>query len=98
MALELVKQTFADRLGESFTATPSLGGDPLPLELTGCDESPHAREDHPAFSLSFQAPGPGYLPQQIFTIEHADLGEFALFLVPLGPSERGMAYEAVVNN
>ena len=97
MAVELAMDTFENRVGESFNATPSLGGDPLALELTSCEESPYARPDHQAFSLTFHTPGTGHVPQQTFTIAHAELGEFPLFLVPLGPSERGMAYEAVVN-
>jgi hypothetical protein len=31
------------------------------------------------------------LPQRIFRLEHAELGAFELFLVPIGPGE----YEAV---
>ena len=97
MAVELFTSTFDPRVGESFTAAPSLGGEPLELVLSSCDESPHARPDHPAFSLLFHAPGPGHLPQQIFTLSHPDLGDFDLFLVPLGPQGDRMRYEAVVN-
>ena len=99
MAVELVADTFAGRVGERFTATPSLGGEPLDLVLSSCDESPHARPDHPAFSLHFHTPAAGgYSPQQTFTIAHHELGEFPLFLVPHGPeAEHGLAYEAVIN-
>src|SRR6266550_466276 len=97
MAVELVTGTFEPHLGEAFTAAPSLGGEPLALILASCDESPHARPDHPAFSLIFQAAGTGHLPQQTFTLEHSELGRFALFLVPLGPEGDRMRYEAVVN-
>jgi hypothetical protein len=45
----------------------------------------------------FRAPGPGHLPQQTFAISHPELGEFPLFLVPRGPVEQSMAYEAVIN-
>jgi hypothetical protein len=97
MAVELLTSTFEPHIGESFTATPSLGGEPLALVLSSSDESPHARPDHPAFSLLFHAPGTGHLPQQIFTLDHAQLGEFDLFLVPLGQEGDRMRYEAVVN-
>jgi hypothetical protein len=93
MAVDLVTGTFRGRVGETFAATPSLGGEPVDLVLTSCDESPHARLDHPAFSLLFRAPAPEPQPQQIFTLRHAELGEFELFLVPLGPTE----YQAVIN-
>jgi hypothetical protein len=93
MAVELVTETFENRVGETFAATPSLGGEPVELTLASCDESPHARPDHPAFSLTFEAPDPGYLPQQIFALRHGELGEFELFLVPIAPAR----YEAVIN-
>ena len=93
MSVELRTETFEPHVGSSFTATPSLGGAPIELTLSSCVESPHARPDHPAFSLFFAAPDPAPQPQQIFHLEHADLGEFDLFLVPVGAQQ----YEAVVN-
>jgi hypothetical protein len=99
MAAELVIETFADRVGQSFTAAPTLGGDPLELVLSECEAAPESGppEGRMPFSLIFHAPGPGYLPQQIFSVGHAELGDLDLFLVPLGPSQKGMAYQAVVN-
>jgi hypothetical protein len=94
MAVELVTDTFESRVGEAFAATPSLeGSKPLELTLASCDESRHARPDQPAFSLIFQAADPEPQPQQIFTLEHAELGDFDLFLVPVGAQE----YQAVIN-
>ena len=100
MSVELRTETFEPHVGSNFSATPSLEGMPagaLELELTSVEESPHARPDHPAFSLFFLAPEPEHLPQQIFALDHAELGQFDLFLVPLGPKDGRMQYEAVVN-
>ncbi len=36
-----------------------------------------------------------YFEQGTYTIKHPDKGEIPLFLVPLGPDEIGMKYEAV---
>jgi hypothetical protein len=93
VAVELVTQTFVPLIGDRFTAAPSLGGEPLELELVSCTESPHARPDHPAFALAFRAARGGPPDQQIFSLAHPRLGELELFLVPVGPQE----YEAVVN-
>jgi hypothetical protein len=93
MAVELVTGTFDGRVGETFVATPTYSGEPLEVELTSCVESPHARPDHPAFSLFFRASDREHREQQIFTLRHAELGEFDLFLVPVGPRD----YEAVIN-
>jgi hypothetical protein len=90
---ELVTGTFEPLVGDTFTATPSYAGEPLELVLSSCDESPHARPDHPAFSLTFRSSDPTPREQQVFALEHAELGGFDLFLVPLAPT----TYEAVIN-
>ena len=98
MSVELVPGTFEPHVGKQFGATPSYSGEPLELVLASCTESPHARPDHPAFSLFFDATDPDVREQQIFALEHADLGQFDLFLVPVGRNEGGgITYEAVVN-
>jgi uncharacterized protein DUF6916 len=43
------------------------------------------------FSIVFSGPQEQTLPQQTYKVEHDELGEFDLFLVPLGPGR----YEAV---
>jgi hypothetical protein len=93
MAVELVTATFEPHIGDRFDATPTYSGEPLELVLASCDESPHTQPDHPAFSLFFDASEPDRREQQIFRLEHPELGEFDLFLVPVGPQQ----YEAVVN-
>ena len=47
------------------------------------------------FSLLFRGPADPRLAQGTFSVAHAKLGEFALFLVPLGPDALGMTYQAV---
>ncbi len=36
-----------------------------------------------------------YYPQAVFLVVHPEKGELPVFLVPLGPDEAGMRYEAV---
>jgi hypothetical protein len=50
-----------------------------------------------SFSLLFQGPAEPFLPQAIYPLEHAQLGAFALFLVPVGKNAAGFLYEAVLN-
>ncbi len=40
-------------------------------------------------------PAESHLEQAIYALEHAEMGMLELFLVPLGPHEDGMRYEAV---
>jgi Domain of unknown function (DUF6916) len=50
------------------------------------------------FSLLFRGPSDAPLEQRTYRVEHAALGEFPLFLVPLGPNADGaQELEAVVN-
>jgi len=56
---------------------------------------------HPArrapFSVIFRGPPTPVLPQRIYRIENDSMGTFDLFIVPIGPDETGMQYEAVFN-
>ncbi len=49
------------------------------------------------FSIVFRGPRDILLPQQIYRVEHDDIGTFDLFLVPIGPDQDGQRYEAVFN-
>jgi hypothetical protein len=47
------------------------------------------------FSLIFRGPRQPVLPQRIYDLEHDELNAMSIFLVPIGPDEVGMRYEAV---
>lgn len=49
-----------------------------------------------SFSLLFTSPGK-VLPQHLYRVSHAALGQFDLFLVPIQPRRSGLVYEAVFN-
>lgn len=50
------------------------------------------------FSLVFSGPAPTF-GQLTYAVQHAVLGTFSLFLVPVGPEAAGgQAYQAIVNN
>lgn len=53
--------------------------------------------DHAAYSALFETGEQSAAAQQMFTITGEMLGEIQLFLVPIGPGEQGMVYEAVIN-
>lgn len=94
-------QTFHGLIGQRFEVVPTHGH-PFILTLSDCQEASHPvpEEDAAAglrqpFSLLFHARPEVLVAQQICRLLHSQLGEFPLFLVPLGPDERGMRYEAV---
>jgi len=50
-----------------------------------------------SFTLSFQAPPGAPVRQGSYPVAHDALGEFELFVVPVGRDGRGVQYEAVFN-
>jgi len=47
------------------------------------------------FSVIFRGGQGDHLPQRIYRMEHEKLGLMDLFLVPVGPDDKGMLYQAV---
>jgi hypothetical protein len=94
--------TFAPHLEEAFAVR--LADQALPtltlLAATALPEHP-PREGQPArrgpFSLIFRGPRAPILPQRTYRLDHPAIGAFDLFLVPVGPDQAGMCYEAVFN-
>lgn len=103
MAAELISATFSGHVGERFEIAPADGA-PFQATLTSCTETPHGvPEDwqrevgRVPFALLFHGDPPVPVRQQICALTHDELGSFELFLVPLGPDERGMRFEAVIS-
>lgn len=67
------------------------------LELISIDKHPGNATvaDHEAFSVIFRGENNPVLDQQIYRIKHDTLGDMELFIVPIGPDDKGMCYEAV---
>ena len=89
--------TFADRIGESFRirlADDAIIETSLIEARTWGEESARGRGRTP-FSLVFRGPAGPVLPQRIYSMEHAAVGRFDIFIVPTGPDAEGMRYEAV---
>ena len=95
MIEKITKEMFRESLNTKFrlrVETP----DPLEIELIELTES-ISTPKHEQFALLFRGPQNLYLPQMIYHVEHEKLGEFDLFLVPVGRDQNGFQYEAVFN-
>jgi hypothetical protein len=96
---QLQSNDFAIHLNQAFTIRLQ-GIEPIELELVRVTElgkgfRPGAREP---FSLYFLGPASSqHLAQHIYRLEHPEMGELDIFLVPLGPQEGRMWYEAIFN-
>ena len=74
----------------------------IDLELVNVTELNSATAMRPTgrqpFSIEFLGPiSQHYLPQHIYRLEHAAFGALEIFLVPLGPVNGRMRYEAIFN-
>ena len=90
-------ETFSERLCETFRIYPDASN-PLEVELisaTALGERPEEGRHRQPFSIVFRGPGDILLPQHIYRMEHPEIGDFELFLVPIGPDEKGLRYEAI---
>ena len=98
MVTDLTLATFEPRLGESFRIALDDGGG-VDVELveaaaSSAGAAPPEGLREP-FSIVFRGPLEPVLPQRIYVLEHDDLGALEIFLVPVGPDDAGMRYEAV---
>jgi hypothetical protein len=94
----LDKGDFDPHVGDEFEL--ELGAEStLSLELIAADplsSGTVARATRAPFSLIFRSPGERrHAQQRIYTVRHPVLGALDIFLVPIGPDEGGMRYEAV---
>jgi hypothetical protein len=80
----------AARVGDPFSVAEA------DIELTLDSASPaEATSEAGAGSLLFRGPAQSPLPQGTHGVRHAELGDFALFIVPVGMDADGYTYEAV---
>jgi hypothetical protein len=91
--------TFSDHVGGKFRLHP-YASDPLDVELISATELGGSAGAEPPgrrqpFSIVFRGSGDVLLPQRIYRMEHDQIGSFELFLVPIGPDEKGLRYEAI---
>ncbi|HYG57714.1 MAG TPA: hypothetical protein VD902_06565 [Symbiobacteriaceae bacterium] len=86
---------FREQLQSQFQV--DLGSaEPVTLQLTqAADLGSTPRQER--FSVVFRGPLDPYLDQRMYPIEHAALGKFDLFLVPIAREPEGFLYEAVFN-
>jgi hypothetical protein len=94
----LAKGDFDPHVGAEFEL--ELGADvTLTFELIAADplsSGPVGDAVRAPFSLTFRSRGERrYAQQRIYTVRHPELGAMEIFLVPIGPDEAGMRYEAV---
>jgi hypothetical protein len=94
----LTDADFTPRLGEAFRIQLP-NGELLETVLDAVHTHKYAppTTKRRGFSLTFRSARPGHLPQATYAVTHDEMGTMDLFLVPVGPKDGGMCYEAVFN-
>jgi uncharacterized protein DUF6916 len=99
MPANLTEVEFSQHLNTKFHLDHEADGQ-VALELVQVKGySSNAREQSglERFSVFFVGPLEVKLPQHTYRLKHAKMGEFDIFLVPIGRNEQGFRYEAVFN-
>lgn len=90
------KQDFEAHVDTTFSVPLEEGS----LELTLIEvssvkaDTTEAGQAEP-FSILFRAAGTEQLEQGTYSMQHEEMGDLVLFIVPIGPDDNGMRYEAV---
>lgn len=95
MAAVLEHEEFAKHLNTKFRVQVNET-ESVEAELTDVSEhllSPRQER----FAIVFRVPNETYLGQGQRSFEHDQMGDFSLFVVPIGRDEQGTYYEAVFN-
>jgi len=95
MGASLTHENFAAQLNKKFRVQiDEVNAVDLVLaEVSELKSSPRQEQ----FSIIFQGPLEMFLGQGLRQFEQDEMGEFDLFLVPIGQDDSGYSYEAVFN-
>ena len=101
MLERMTLDTFTPLLGQTFQLRLD---DDTPIELvlesatkgviSGWQPPDRATVRQP-FALTFLGPPQFVLPQRIYRVEHESLGQFEIFIVPIGRTAQSVSYEVV---
>ena len=92
----LTIETFAKRIGNRFAlrVRPDATLELELIEATPLGAQSAGRGRAP-FSILFRGPLTPVLPQRIYPLAHQTMGSLELFIVPIGPRDGGMVYQAI---
>lgn len=89
---------FQQHLGTVFSGRLADGEVPFQLvEAAPLRNHPVPHAYRQPFSLMFRNEAAILLPQQSYLLSHSEMGEQAIFLVPVGRDATGFLYQAVFN-
>ena len=99
MSAILTEREFSKHLNTKFRVNVEAP-QPIELELVevkGYESKSNEETGLERFSVFFSGPAEFLLPQQTYPLVHEKMGEFDIFIVPIGRGGPGFRYEAVFN-
>jgi hypothetical protein len=93
--MSFTPQSFDPHVGGIFNLV--VGEQTLPLHLAQVEQLGPSIRDGGSFSMLFIGPQEPVLRQAIYTLQRDGLGDIELFIVPVGPQQGGMGYQALFN-
>jgi hypothetical protein len=90
---QLTQEKFSQQLNTSFEVR-SESVDSVKLKLI---EVKTISPNSDAFSLLFVGSSANFLHQHTYKFHHAEIGNFDLFIVPVGQRDDGYIYQAIFN-
>ena len=98
MPASLTENEFSQHIGTTFRTKLEQGEVKLDLvEVKGYVSQEIEQGGMERFSVFFVGPADPFLPQRVYSVAHASMGEFEIFLVPVAGDEQSYRYEAVFN-
>ncbi len=96
---ELTHEYFEVGLNKVFRVSAGSGRalDLELVEVTVIGEPTAGVTSRHSFSLIFRGPADVLLPQSIYRFENEKVGVLEFMIVPIGPDERGLRYQAIFN-
>lgn len=96
MLEHLTRESLSAQLNTKFRLTPEPEK-PIEIELVEVQAHDDVKGQTERFSALFRGPLDYFLPQRTYRMEHEQLGDFELFIVPVRKDDAGFYYEAVFN-
>jgi hypothetical protein len=84
-------------VGDSFSVSAEPPCDLVLVEASYLQSGPTGVDENLSFSTLVRGPAEPALAQATYVLDHVELGELTLFLVPIGADDTGRTYEAVFN-
>ena len=101
MLNHLTHSDFAQCLGSQFqleiSATQIVDVELVEATLLGAPPAAEGKAQRQGFSLVFRVPREMVNEQRTYRMQHRRIGVMDLFLVPIGPDQKGMLCEAIFN-